>query len=131
VADRTGLSVHALRFYEREGLLVHPVRRDTGGRRRYRPDDVGWIEICTKLRSSGMPVEEVRRFADLTRAGPGNEEERLAILRRHEQRVIDQLAELQSCLEVISWKAQFYDEHLSRGEAVGLWAPPTDDLAPA
>jgi hypothetical protein len=30
VAERTGLSVHALRFYEREGVLVDPVRRDAG-----------------------------------------------------------------------------------------------------
>ncbi|WP_208630234.1 MerR family DNA-binding transcriptional regulator, partial [Amycolatopsis kentuckyensis] len=35
VAERTGLSVHALRFYEREGLLVGPVPRTVGGRRRY------------------------------------------------------------------------------------------------
>jgi hypothetical protein len=27
VAEQTGLSVHALRFYEREGLLAEPVRR--------------------------------------------------------------------------------------------------------
>ncbi|HEX3487993.1 MAG TPA: MerR family DNA-binding transcriptional regulator, partial [Streptosporangiaceae bacterium] len=33
VAGRTGLSVHALRFYEREGLLATPVHRDGGGRR--------------------------------------------------------------------------------------------------
>jgi hypothetical protein len=40
VAERTGLSVHALRFYEREGVLLDPVRRDTGGRRVYSDDDV-------------------------------------------------------------------------------------------
>jgi len=40
VAERTGLSVHALRFYEREGLLVGPVRRTAGGRRRYTGLDV-------------------------------------------------------------------------------------------
>ncbi len=31
VAERTGLSVHALRFYEREGLLADPVQRAAGG----------------------------------------------------------------------------------------------------
>ena len=34
-AERTGLSVHALRFYEREGLLVTPVHRGADGRRVY------------------------------------------------------------------------------------------------
>lgn len=32
VAARTGLSVHALRFYEREALLAGPVRRTPGSR---------------------------------------------------------------------------------------------------
>src|SRR6266508_1163886 len=49
VARRTGLSVHALRFYEREGLLLSQhVSRGTGGHRRYSPEDVNWLRICTK-----------------------------------------------------------------------------------
>jgi hypothetical protein len=35
VAEHTGLSVHALRFYEREGLLVTPVQRGSDGHRAY------------------------------------------------------------------------------------------------
>ncbi|MFD0535118.1 MerR family DNA-binding transcriptional regulator [Actinomadura luteofluorescens] len=35
MAEQTGLSVHALRFYAREGLMVGPVQRTIGGRRRY------------------------------------------------------------------------------------------------
>ena len=31
VAELTGLSVHALRFYEREGILLSPIRRAAGG----------------------------------------------------------------------------------------------------
>ena len=34
MAERTGLSVHTLRFYEREGILASPIRRGPGGRRR-------------------------------------------------------------------------------------------------
>ncbi|MGW5188999.1 MerR family transcriptional regulator [Kribbella sp. NPDC004138] len=55
VAERTGLSVHALRFYEREGLLADPVRRESNGRRVYSEDDVDWLTMCIKFRSSGMP----------------------------------------------------------------------------
>nr|WP_218119972.1 MerR family DNA-binding transcriptional regulator [Actinopolyspora mzabensis] len=31
VAERTGLSVHTLRFYERQELLLSAVRRSSGG----------------------------------------------------------------------------------------------------
>jgi DNA-binding transcriptional MerR regulator len=114
VARRTGLSVHALRFYEREGLLLSEhVARGTGGRRIYGPEDVRWLGICTKLRRSGMPLAQIRRFAELVREGPGNEEQRLELLREHQRRVAEQLAELDECLRIISRKVGVYEQHLA------------------
>ena len=114
VARQTGLSVHALRFYEREGLLLSQrVARGTGGHRRYGPDDVNWLRICTKLRSSGMPLAQIRRLAELVREGPGNEQERLALLREQQRRVEHQLRELQECLRIINRKVGIYEEHLA------------------
>jgi DNA-binding transcriptional MerR regulator len=123
VAERTGLSVHALRFYEREGLLVGPVRRTSGGRRRYTGVDVDWLQICVKLRESGMPLADLERFAGLVRHGPGNEVERLRLLDTHRQRVDAQIRALEECRSVIEWKVGIYTEHLDRGEAGGLWDP--------
>lgn len=123
VAERTGLSVHALRFYEREGLLVGPVQRTSGGRRRYTSFDVDWLLICVKLRESGMPLADLKLFAELVRHGPGNEAERLRLLDAHQQRVDAQIRALEECRSVIAWKVGVYAEHLARGEAVGLWDP--------
>ncbi|MBE8523636.1 MerR family transcriptional regulator [Amycolatopsis sp. H6(2020)] len=123
MAERTGLSVHALRFYEREGLLVGPVPRTVGGRRRYTAADVDWLLICVKLRESGMPLAELQRFAGLVRQGPGNEADRLRLLDTHRQRVDAQIEALEECRSLIAWKVGVYAEHLSRGEAGGLWDP--------
>ncbi|MEU0359782.1 MerR family transcriptional regulator [Streptomyces cyaneofuscatus] len=60
VAERAGLSVHALRFYENEDLFLTPVRRGVGGRRVYGEDDAAWLTVCIILRASDMPVP-VRR----------------------------------------------------------------------
>ena len=68
-AVRTGVSVHTLRYYERAGLVVSPVDRTSGGRRRYRELDLKWIIICTKLRATGMPIRGIRRYAELVAAG--------------------------------------------------------------
>lgn len=123
VAEQTGLSVHALRFYEREGLLVGPVQRTSGGRRRYTGVDVDWLRICVKLRESGMPLADLKRFAELVRHGPGNEEERLRLLDAHQQRVEAQIQALEECRSVIAWKVGVYTEHLASGSAPGLWDP--------
>ncbi|MET9993450.1 MerR family transcriptional regulator [Streptomyces mutabilis] len=125
VAEQTGLSVHALRFYEREGLLVGPVRRTSGGRRRYSASDIDWLLICVKLRESGMPLADLKQFAELVRHGPGNEAERLRLLEAHRRRVDAQIQALEECRSVITWKVGVYADHLARGKAEGLWDPTT------
>lgn len=122
VAERTGLSVHALRFYERQGMLATPVARDASGRRLYTERDVEWLDFCTMLRASGMPLALIREYTDLVAAGPGNEEERLALLRRHQESVTTQLDELGRCLDMITHKAGVYEDHLAQGTAGQLWS---------
>ena len=122
-ARRTGVSVHTLRYYERAGLVISPVDRTSGGRRRYRELDLKWIIICTKLRATGMPIQGIRRYADLVAAGPGNEEERLALLEAHRADVRAKLAEIQENLKIIDHKIDVYRGSLAAGEADRLWAP--------
>jgi DNA-binding transcriptional MerR regulator len=122
-AERTRLSVHALRYYEREGLLPSPVRRGPDGRRAYSDNDLEWLDLCVKLRSSGMPLASIRRYAGLVRQGNGNEPERLAILRDHRQRVTGQIAALTACLDTIACKVKLYEESLAAGDSDPIWAP--------
>ena len=121
VAQRTGMSVHALRFYEREGLLASPVERTSDGRRAYGERDLEWLDLCIKLRSSGMPLAAIRRYTELVREGPGNEKERLEILRQHQQHVTDQIAALTTCLELISFKVGLYEESLTAAPGDPIW----------
>jgi DNA-binding transcriptional MerR regulator len=114
VAERTGLSVHALRFYEHEGLFVNPVGRGPGGRRVYSQDDVDWLTVCIILRASGMPLPALRRYADLVREGAGNEEERLALLREHQAHVTTQIGRLTECLDLVRFKVGVYEDLLDQ-----------------
>ena len=51
------------------------------------------IELNTKRSATGMPIREVRRYAELVRAGDGNEDERLVLLRAHRERSRAQVAD--------------------------------------
>ena len=128
-ARRTGVSAHTLRYYERAGLVVTPVGRTAGGRRRYQQQDLNWITICTKLRATGMPIKTIRRYAQLVSAGPGNEQERLALMEAHRAEVTARLAEVQENLKLIDHKISVYRGRLAAGDADQLWAP--DRLAGA
>lgn len=108
-ADRSGLTAHTLRYYERDGLMLVGVERSSSGHRRYTDRDLAWIELITRLRATGMPIREVRRYAALVRAGDGNEIERLELLLAHRERVEAQLAEVTAHLRAIDHKIGIYE----------------------
>ncbi|HEU4619934.1 MAG TPA: MerR family transcriptional regulator [Gammaproteobacteria bacterium] len=58
-AKRTGLTVRALRVYEREGLL-NPARSGNGWRR-YGPGDLARLNIIVILKSLGLTLAQIRQ----------------------------------------------------------------------
>jgi DNA-binding transcriptional MerR regulator len=113
VAEASGLSAHTLRYYERAGL-VGPVDRSGSGHRRYREADLERINFLTKLRATGMPIREVRRYAQLMNAGEATSEERLALLEAHREAVLAELEATVKNLELVEWKINLYKERLGR-----------------
>jgi DNA-binding transcriptional MerR regulator len=64
VAQRTGVTQRALRFYEEKGLLQPPERME-GGFRRYSDDDVTRIEFVTKLQDLlGFTLSEIKEMVE-------------------------------------------------------------------
>lgn len=113
-ADELGLSADTLRYYEKDGLLLRAVPRTSSGHRTYGEADLRWITLVTRLRATGMPIRDVRRYADLVRAGEGNEEERLALLQAHREDVLRQLAEVTAHLGAIDHKIGIYEHTLEK-----------------
>jgi DNA-binding transcriptional MerR regulator len=111
-AARLGLTPDTLRYYEKDDLLLRAVPRASSGHRRYEQPDLRWIELITRLRATGMPIRDIRRYAALVRAGNGNETERLELLQSHRARVLQQLAEVQTHLAAVDYKIGFYEEIL-------------------
>jgi DNA-binding transcriptional MerR regulator len=109
VARELGISVHALRLYERRDLLIAPVQRDAAGRRIYSDEDVEWLQTCVYLRGVGMPLAGIARYTELIREGAGNEEERLVLLRTHLARVEEQIVRLRSWADVVAQKVAYYE----------------------
>ncbi|GIH19106.1 MerR family transcriptional regulator [Rugosimonospora africana] len=106
-AAKVGLSTHTLRWYEQEGL-VEPVNRDGAGRRRYESGDLNWLILLTRLRTTGMSVRDMRRYAELARLGPQTVSERRRLFEEHKERVLERIADLQRDLEAINVKIEIY-----------------------
>jgi DNA-binding transcriptional MerR regulator len=112
-ARASGLSAHTLRYYERAQLL-DPIDRDDSGHRRYRDQDLERILFLTKLRSTGMPIRQVRRYAELMKEGDRTNGQRMALLEAHRSAVLAVLEETQRNLSAIEWKINYYRERLEQ-----------------
>ena len=64
VAKKIGLSVDAIRFYERNGLLPRPQRTE-GGFRRYGESDVETLSFVRRVQGLGFKLSEIRGLLGL------------------------------------------------------------------
>jgi DNA-binding transcriptional MerR regulator len=109
-AEKSGLSQHTLRWYERIGL-IGPIDKAADGRRRYTAHDLDWLGLITKLRDTGMPVRDMQKYAELVRSG-GGESERIEVLRRHREEVRRAIRAQKECLKLLDHKIDLYSRQL-------------------
>jgi DNA-binding transcriptional MerR regulator len=65
VAETTGLTQRAIRYYEEVGLL-EPAERRTGANRRYDQADLERLELIKRLREDvGLSLAEIRTFLEV------------------------------------------------------------------
>ena len=111
VSEKTGLSAHTLRYYEKEGLILG-VERTQGGFRQYTDTDLERLGLICCLKNTGMSIREISRFVQLTREGEHTLEERVALLRDHRDQVIAKMEEMQKYLDKVNWKLNYFSEKL-------------------
>ncbi|CAM5455930.1 MerR family transcriptional regulator [Streptomyces griseus] len=105
-ADRTGVSIDTLRYYEREGL-IGPIRRSGGGRREYTEDDVFWIGLVTCFRDAGLGIADLREFVAILRA-EHSPQERVVFLRERRAALEQRVTALRQAMQVLDEKIAYY-----------------------
>jgi len=116
VSQKTGLTAHTLRYYEKEGLLSG-VERTQGGFRQYTDEDLERLGLICCLKNTGMSIQEIARFVQLTHEGDHTLKERVELLREHRERVLERMEEMQKHLDKVTWKLNFFSEKLRAYEA--------------
>jgi DNA-binding transcriptional MerR regulator len=112
----SGISAHTLRFYETAGVL-RPVGRATNGHRRYQGNDVLWLEFVLRLKTTGMPLAEIKRYAELREQGDVSLSSRLAMLKLHQERLVARMKELSESADALDDKMRTYQEMIAGAEA--------------
>lgn len=67
LAEKAGVDVQTVRYYERERLLEAPTRTPSGYRA-YRPGHLERLNFVRHCRSLDMPLADIRRLLEFSRA---------------------------------------------------------------
>ncbi|GAA2383870.1 MerR family transcriptional regulator [Catellatospora methionotrophica] len=109
---RSGFSLDTLRYYERIGLLSE-IDRTPGGQRVFSDDDLGWLGLLRCLRDTGMPINQMCRFAELARTGEQSIADRVELLRAHAAAAEEQMALLERQYGHLREKIRYYESVLA------------------
>ena len=108
VAKKFGLSIHTLRYYDKEGLMPY-VDRNASGTRVFKDSDFDWLAIINCLKHSGVPIKKIRDFVNWCIEGDCTIEKRLQFLQSHKREVEQQIQELQKHTELLDYKIWYYE----------------------
>ena len=102
LAERAGVNVQTLRYYERRGLLAAPARRPSG-QRQYPEETVRLLRTIKAAQRLGFTLAEIEELLDLSehRRGPGELRRRAQAKVAEIDARIDQLAQMRRTLVAV------------------------------
>ena len=106
------MTYQALKYYCNEGLVPN-VKRDKNNRRIFDEKDIKWIKDLVCLKKCGMSIQEMKDYLALCLEGPSTITRRKEMLSVKREDLLSSIQELESCVDYIDWKQQFYDDVLS------------------
>lgn len=112
--QKTGLSVHTLRYYEKEGLLPF-VRKNSSGLRVFSDSDLGWLELIECLKATGLHLKGIKQYIDWYIEGDSTLQLRLDMFRQQKIRIEEQMVELQKHMNKINYKIELYTKAVAAG----------------
>ncbi|MGG4043745.1 MerR family transcriptional regulator [Paenibacillus cellulositrophicus] len=111
VSAQTGLSIHTLRYYEKEGIMPG-VQRNESGIRLYEAKDIEALEFICCLRETGMGIADIKQFVNHATTI----QERLERLREQRQNVQEQMARFKKYEDMLNRKIGLYED-MAQGDS--------------
>ena len=97
------MSEHTIRYYDKSGLFPF-IERDQNGNRDFKEEDLYWIEFVKCMRQTHMPIVQIKQIAELYHQGPATKNDRIEILKIHQQNLMQQSTLIEEALNTLEHK---------------------------
>lgn len=109
VSSKVGLPISTIRYYDKKELIPN-LKKDRLGIRQFSDDNLDIIQMIEHLKQSGMPLKNIKQFVDWRMEGESTLENRRDTVYQQRDNVKKEIKKLQSTLDILNFKCQFYDE---------------------
>lgn len=127
MARLLGVPASTLRYYDKEGLLPF-VERSPGGMRMFQEKDYEWLQTIACLKKTGMSLQNIRTYIDMSIQGDETIEPRLQLLLHQREAVRKQMADLQKTLDILNFKCWYYETAKQAGTTEMLRNMPLEEI---
>ena len=107
----SGISSYTLRYYEKIGIFQE-IRRNASGHRDFTENDLLWAEFINRLKETGMPLEQIKKYALLRQQGESTANERKKLLEGHASVLKNKISEEKQHLNKINEKIKYYENFI-------------------
>lgn len=107
----SGISAHTLRYYEKIGIFQE-INRNYSGHRVFSENDILWAEFINRLKETGMPLEQIKKYAVLRKQGEHTAEARMKLLINHATALKKKISDEKQHLNKINEKIKYYEKIL-------------------
>lgn len=110
-ATKFNIPESTLRYYEKKGLLPL-IKRDAAGRRLFSEDQISLLETVICLKSTHMPISDIKQYIDWVIEGDKTIELRLEMMNHHKQAVLAEISSMTESLKGIQVKITRYTQRI-------------------
>lgn len=114
VSKQTGISISAIRYYDKEGLLPF-LKRNENGIRLFDDKDLDHLELIECLKKINMPIKDIKQFFDWYLAGDSTLKNRQALFHQGKKTIEEEINKLNHVLETLEYKCWVYDIAVENG----------------
>ncbi|MGD1818109.1 MAG: MerR family transcriptional regulator [Pleomorphochaeta sp.] len=107
VAKKFNLTIHTIRYYEKEGVLPF-IKRTKSGIREFDQKSLDALNMIECLKKTGMSLKDIKVFQDWCEEGDSSIEKRKEMFEERKEDILGQISELQHVLKLIEFKCWYY-----------------------
>lgn len=113
-AEKTGLSISTLRYYDKEGLFPHIQRRDSNYRI-FTDSELEAVRIINCFKKAGVEIRDIKHYMELSALGDSTLAERREMMMHQKELLEAKKREIEESLAVADRKIAYYDQAIADG----------------